>query len=757
MEITFDDLIPGNNSGVTPDAARKELARRKASQGQGFTPEQQQALANARARMNASAGQSDLTPEQRQALANAAQRMKAAEISFDDLIPAPPAGMVLDPNAGQMVDTEAVAQRQNEGFLGKLGTAGATAIKGIPFVGEYFDEAIGATAGPVAQEVARQRVGQFEESNPKTATGLKVAGGISAAIPAAMAAAPLVPGAMVPASLGGKVITEGALGLAGGATEGAISGYGAGTDADSRASEAMQRAKFGSIFGVGAGVAAPVISAAAKPVIRRAVDRFSLSRNARQSGLSQPARDVLSSAMEADGSLDGRGLQNIRRAGPDAMLADSGPNARKILDTAIQRSGKAGNLAREAIESRATNANARITRTFDDVLGQPTGIRKAARDIAGNTAQARKMAYDAAYSQPINYADDAGRQIEDVMSRIPDRVKRKAIESANEAMTAAGQRNMQIFADIADDGTVTFRQPPNVQQLDYIKRALGEIGAESVDQFGRKTAEGMRAAGLAKELRDTLGDAVPEYGIAVKLGGDKIAEDSALDLGRKLLRSSTTREAVADMAGEMTDAQRQAAVQGLRSTLDEQLAQVKRTVQDGNIDAREALKAIKDLSSRANREKVSMIVGDDAATRLFRDLDEATAALDLRAGVSANSQTFARQSMDEIIGEASEPGIFGTLAEGEPIKAGKKVFKALTGRSDTTKREATDKTYGELAKVLTEKVGRNPAARIEVLSEIVAKAPKNRALVDALAKRAGFLGGAATYQTGTRFPISRGL
>jgi len=694
----------------------------------------------------------EMTVEQKRALAIASARKRhnqaVTDLSPEEMAAATPPGMVLDPDTGQMVDAAAIAQQQNQGVMGTLGTIGATGMSGVPFVGEYLDEAAGM-GDPVRTEVARQRMGQFAEEHPKTALATKVAGGLSAAVPAAIAAAPFV-AAAAPTSMVGQVGTGLVLGTGGGTAEGFVSGYGRGTDPESRMEEAKRGAIIGGATGGVTGAAAPLVVAGAKPAFRKVADALNLRQQTAQSGLSRPSRDILTRAMDADGSFTGQGAQNIQRAGPDAMLADSGPNARTILDTAIQRSGKAGNVARDAIENRATAANRQLTQSFDDTLGPPQGIRSAARDIAKSSSGARGAAYDAAYASPINYADDAGRRIEDVLSRIPPRIQRAAIDRANEAMTAGGRRNMQIFADIADDGTVTFRQPPNVEQLDMIKRELGNMGAEAVDQFGRPMAEGRMMTGLARELRDALGDAVPDYRTAVQLGGDKIAEDNALALGQRLLSRSTTRETVAEMAQGMTDAQRRQAATGLRSTLDEQLAQVQRTVMDGNLDAREAVKAIKDLSSRANREKVSLIVGEDQAAQLFDQIDRAAMSLDLRAGVTQNSKTYARGSMDEIIKEASEPGAVGSLMDLKPAVAIQKVAKAVFGRSDTARREITDRTYEELARVLTQARGGQAQQALRNLQVIAARSPQNERLARALAQRTGLALGAAGYQTGTR-------
>ncbi len=668
--------------------------------------------------------------------------------------PAPP-GFVLDPNTGQMVDVGRIAQEQSQGVLGQIGSFGGTAIRGIPFVGEYFDELIGQQAGPVAQGVARERVRQFEEQNPNVALAGQIGAGVSAALPAAVYGGPLV-GAMAPTSLAGQSALGLGVGALAGGTEGVVSGYGAGTTPEERARLAQERGLTGTALGAGIGAAAPAITAGAGRLISGAQNLVQRLRPAsegvravQRTSIATTPREQVIRALVADDATGGARAA-MRRAGPEAMLADAGPSSRKLLDAVVAESGPAAQIGREAVEQRAARAGQQVTRALDETLGGPQGIRSTAREIAERTAPARQRAYTAAYARPIDYAAASGRNIENVLERIPDRIKRGAIQRANEAMIAEGRRNQQILASIADDGTVTFTRPPNVEQLDYIKRALGEIGAEDIDQFGRRTATGNRAARLARELRDAVGDAVPQYNRAVQLGGDKIAEDNALALGQRLLRRGTTREQVAEAVQGYTRAERRAAAQGLRATIDEELSQVQRTITDGNIDAREATKAIKQFSSRANREKISLILGKENADRLLSRIDEAATSLDLRAAITENSKTFVRQETKRAIREATEAGPVQQLAAGRPLNAVQRVIQALTGTrpQDITARQ--DEFYAQIVRALTQP--RGPEARLlfEGLTEMGRTATQNRAARERIARELTGTAALSGQQAGTR-------
>jgi hypothetical protein len=592
------------------------------------------------------------------------------------------------------------------------GAAGLDSLINDEDFGEAYDYRVGRE---------RDKIDQFRDDSPVLAYGSEIAG----SIPTAM-----LPGVRGPqaASALGKVLARGATG----GTQGAVYGFNAGEgDAADRAKNAVVPGAAGTVLGA---ASVPVVAG-----VKNIANRYLTNRAAKEVGTSGPAYRILERTMSGDDSLSGAGAGRLAAAGDDAMLADAGPNARGLLDTAIQNSGPGARQAREAVEGRVTDAGRRLTGTLDDTFGAPQGVRTAAKGIAQGTSAARKSAYDSAYSKAIDYASDAGRNIEATLSRIPDRIMGKAVQGANERMQAGGFQNQQIMANIADDGTVTFTEMPNVLQLDYIKRALGEMGAEAVDQFGRKTGDGIMFSKLARDIKKAIGDAVPEYLQAVKLGGDKIERDAALRLGYTLLNTRTTREEVAEIAADMSDEARQAAMQGLRSQIDDALANVKRALTDDNMDAREAIKLIKDMSSRASREKVAMIIGDDAANALFRDVDKASMAFNLRAGVADNSRTFARTATAEGIKDHTEAGAINAVRSGQPLNAGKRLASTLMGRSPEAKERISDEVYSHLVQALTGPRGshaRNSLQRMQQVGpRVAAGTQKTQLLADALMQR----------------------
>lgn len=664
-----------------------------------------------------------------------------------------PEGMVYDPQTGGYVDTALVAER-----MGPAQGASANFISGAPFVGEYADEALGkldsAITGrspEVGQEIYRQSREQFEESNPKTALGLQIAGGVTGSLPAAGAAAG--PAANFVAR-GGNAVTQtvraSALGAAAAGTEGAVAGYGAGRG-NTRGDTALVRGAVGAGLGATIAALAPVVGTGAKALVGK-VKKLDVRAIMDEFGVSAPAARMVREALDND-DLDAAAAR-LGQLGDDAMLADAGPATGALIDAASKTGGKALKVTREAAAGRSDEIGTRLPARLNAILGQPRGTNEAAREIADRTAPARKSAYDRAYAKPVDYASDKGRNVEGVLARIPAKTLKAAIDEANDAMTEAAESGVsvrQIMAEIGDDGSVSFREMPNVQQLDEIKKALDNIGKEAVDQFGRPTAQGRRARRLAKDLRTTLGDAVPEYRAALKVGGDKIQQDDALDMGRKLLFQNTTLEDVRDfMAQGLSAEARDMMRQGLRNTIESSMSRVRRTISDPNVDAREAMQLVKELSSRDNIAKVKLALGDAKAKALIEELDRAATALIFRGAVARNSDTAIRTAIQSKGREEVAPGLLRRILGkgGNPLEGARELTESLVGIDPRSLSEAEKRLWTEIAESLTSIKGDDARRALDTVRRAMAGQPmrEQEARQVARAVATGFSLGA--YQTG---------
>ena len=435
-------------------------------------------------------------------------------------------------------------------------------------------------------------------------------------------------------------------------------------------------------------------------------------------------------------------LNGLRRAGEEGMLADAGPAAQALLDVANISGGPASRTVREAIGGRMQRTGQAVEEALNTSLGQPAaGPKTAIQDIAQRTASDRDRLYTEAYNSPIDYSSDAGRQIESTLARInriDPKALRDAIEEANAQMEYDEVVNQQIMAQIGPDGKVSFLEMPNVLQLDEIKKALGKIAYEgNVDQYGRLTRVGKRYAGLANELKDAVSGAVPSYADAVQLGGDKLAEERAFELGRSLLTRDTWLEDIGlELGANPSQAQIDAAKSGLRLYIDNALKNVRAIASDPNADALEArqvIKAVLDLSSDASRNKIRSLMGQDADA-LLSQIDQAAQSASVRAALAVNSKTAGRQAVDRTVDEIIAPGIAGQALSGEAVNTTKALIQAVTGRTSEYSAARRQKIYEDIARALTEKQGDDAMVALRVLDQAMQGQALTEAQTDALAK-----------------------
>jgi hypothetical protein len=525
--------------------------------------------------------------------------------------------------------------------------------------------------------------------------GMSTLGRLSADVAGAFAPGSLaVKAVTAPVSLGRAIATGAGLGASAGAVQGFAEGEGG---LENRGGNALG----GWVVGGALGGAVPAVGRAAGAVTRFFKDRSAVNATAdkiaRDLGISpQAARQVADAVMSDDPAIM---TSNIRAAGPDAMLADAGPSVQGALDAAMQRPGAASRIGMTKIEERAAKALTRINDTLDNVLGKPQGAETAKAAVRSGTSSARSAAYDAAYSAPIDYASDAGRRLEALLPRVPG----KAIRDANLLMQLDGDTSRQILAEIAEDGTVKYTRMPDVRQIDYIKRALDQAATSGDGQgaLGGQTALGRAYQGLARQIRDGLKEAVPAYGQALETSADAIGRVRGIEAGYGLLKPGTTRESIKDALSNMTGPERKAAKQGVRDYLDDTLANVRAVVSDPNLDAREARKALGELTSRASKEKLSYLLRDDAP-KLFSALEEAQRALGLRAAVSQNSKTAARLAYNERSKELLEPGLIRRVISGRPVQAAQGIGEAFAGTTPQAMARGADRMNAQVVETLTQ-------------------------------------------------------
>lgn len=681
-----------------------------------------------------------LQHQQRQAPDDMEARLRAAVAGGEAGI-SPERRAAVDAADAQAMQGMEAAGRQALVERHPVGSRAAVALQGMPFVGEYLDEATGAIFGPDARDRVRAAQRGIDERSPVQALALRMGGGVVGSAPLAMAAVPGILGGATSAV--GGALRGAAVGAAAGGIEGAVSGFGAG-EGDQRLRSAVERGALGAAMGGAVGAAVP----AAASGIRRLLERSranDVQTIARQFGISDDAARVVRESLRAE-DYDAA-MAAIQRAGGRAMLADAGTATQTLLDASMTGSTGAARVGRDAVEARAQAGGREFVDVLDRFFGRPQGVQTTQAGIRASTAGGRAAAYDAAYATPIDYAARAGQRLEALWERVPAAVRQRAVR----LMQLQGEQSRQVMARIADDGTVTFSRPADVRQWDYITRALNDLAesGEARGAMGGMTAESRALTGLAREIRDVLRGSVPAYNDALRAGADAIGRTRAVDVGASLLLPSTTREQAREAIRGMTSAERTAARQGLRSYIDDLMARTSQILTDPTQDAREAIAAWRALSSRRAQDNIAALMGEGRARGFAAEVERIATDFQLRAAVAQNSRTAVRQSVQGTATEiASETGLLGRIMA-DPLASPRTIMQALTGTEPGAVAARRAGLYEEIAAALTRIRGAREAQALmgEALRSVEAE-PMARARAERIARLLTGAAAGSAYQAG---------
>jgi hypothetical protein len=469
--------------------------------------------------------------------------------------------------------------------------------------------------------------------------------------------------------------------------------------------------------------AAPLAGAGLAGIYRRA-QKVDIKTIANEFGISIPAARIVKGHLKNDDLQ--AASQRLADLGDDAMLADAGPATAQMLDDAMASGGKALAVGSKRVVERANDANKKLTATLDRILGPAEGAKAAQSAVSQRTAKAREAAYNKAWASPIDYSTGAkGEAVLQVLKRVPGEYMNSAIKTANRRAQMSDDEFKAVMASIGDDGKVVFREMPTTRQIHEIKVGLNDIVSEGTDPItGKMTPDAVDASKVVKRLGDAIKDASPAYARATKLGGDKIAEENALNLGKRLFSDKTTFEDALDIMSGASKEARLAAKRGLRENITHRMESVRRTVTDPNIDAREAMRLITEVSSKLNEKKARLILGTDSKA-FFDEIDKATAALELRAAVARNSATAIRQSGQDAVKAEVAPGALRDFVGnmGSPLDAARGVSKVLAG-IDPANMSAKEKALmGEIADVLTATKGDKARSALVLVERAMAGQP----------------------------------
>ena len=233
-----------------------------------------------------------------------------------------------------------------------------------------------------------------------------------------------------------------------------------------------------------------------------------------------------------------------------------------------------------------------------------------------------------------------------------------------------------------------------MRQIDFLTRGLNEVvetQATKGGAAGGTTGKGRTIGNLSRDLRALVKEAVPDYKEALSLASHPIQARKAMELGQDVFLPSMTmdkfKHALADFPeGEMT---RKYVAQGVRDRIDQIMARAKdslipapsaagRVSKSAEADI-EAVRLLKEMSSRDIRTKVRAVVGDEEADKLFGKLDLAIEQFEVKNTQLQNIN----KAMEDVVDASQrtyEAGPMSAFRRGEFVESGKRAAAAFMGR-----------------------------------------------------------------------------
>lgn len=593
-------------------------------------------------------------------------------------------------------------------------TAGAVkSLMSIPYAGEGLDELVGLAGGD--PEVIRSLKRGVEEGYP-----IPSALGKTAGIMTGIAGASRLP-VMNTTSKTEAAVKYGGTGLLFGASEGGSSGYLSGTGGPADPSR-IQGLQSGATWGAALGLPLGMVGGTIQQAVSEKGLRAFGNDVAKKLGVSPDAGVIIAQSLNLGVTLE-EAIANIRRAGDQGMIADADIAVQRLLGAASNLGSPQAARNVQVVPERVKERQEGLATYMDEALGPPPVGQQTAMEAARlRTAKPRKQAYDEAFNTPIDYASPAGMKLETVLQRVSSfepKLMAQAIETANRNMRFGPEGyNKQIMADIAEDGSITFREMPNLVQVDQIKIALQQLAEGQVNNFGAMSTTGNQLLTLAREVRDAAVDAVPSYKKALELGQSNIRQQSALATSGALLRPRTSVEDVIQLVRGADLETRTALQTSLRMEIDNLIGEIRTSfLQGGDTQIKQANKLLTELFVPNNIKKIKLILGDEGYNALRPKLDEVASALKLQGQIKEGSPTAPRIELAKKVETAVRDSVVESIKRAEVPTTLKGIIQNVTGATEEAYQARQNELLGEIVQGLTQKRGADAEAALRYIQE----------------------------------------
>ncbi|MCS3741995.1 hypothetical protein [Rhizobium sp. BK661] len=574
-----------------------------------------------------------------------------------------------------------IDQQDMQGANGAVGSALTSVADGVPVVGPMMVD--GAQRGAAA--LSSLIDGESYDTNLKQAQGIteeankahpvihkagEVTGAVGGTIPL-VAAAPAAFGAG-----GGSLLARSLFSAVSG---GALGGTDAAVRSGGNGDDTRRGAMAGLILGAAGPSVADLVGKGVKSLIEAGRNRLA----ARAAGIDPEALKFVRRAVTDDALDPAMVQQRLTDMGPDAMLADLGPNLQKQAGALAATPGRGQEIVRKALLDRSKGANARINATVDDNFGRAPLVSALDAEAVHNQG-----ALSPAY---------------------------------REAFTRAGPVDVTPIADDLTRQIQTLRGDPQ-RALQRVRTMLNRFGAEELDNNPqtmfqtRQAIDGMlsteadpKVIAALTDARQMIDDgltrAVPNIKEADASFAELARQREALNRGQQVLESGKTAPRPAELANEVAQGANPQGMQIGPSAVPLRLSQGARAEIDRILGTKAndvvALNNLIKGQGDWNRDRLATLFGQDKADRVIKVLENERAFADTANTVTRNSETAARQAAQSELGgagvgfgaeEAFKAGGVRGAARAVALDKAKKVAAALLPQSGDRARESLAST-----------------------------------------------------------------
>jgi len=583
---------------------------------------------------------------------------------------------------------EGMRLMERDRMAGPSGTVGAAltgAVNGVPIVGPYLlggaqkaaaglSRAISGGSYDDNLDAAKRITQEAGDAHPYVRTGGEVTGAVGGMLPAIMTA---------PAVFGG-----GAGGLLGRTGMSAVSGGAiGGTDAAVRSDGDPTATAWGAGAGLTMGAAGSTIGKAVGEGARSVMDALRNRGAARAAGIEPEALTFLRRAVKDDGFDAAAVDTRLAEMGPDAMLADIGPNLQKQAGALAATPGRNQAIIMDALKARQGGANSRINTALDDNLVPSVVPSEIERGIQANQ-RAHGPQYGDSFRQATPY------DITPITDDLDLRIGQLRGGAQTNLQRVRGMLNVHNTNQVSSDPNVMFQTR---QAID------GMLATEADPKVIAALTE------TRQHLDDALTRAVPRIKEADASFAELGRQNTALSRGQTVLDSGRTAPRPSELAAEV---QNGALPQGMQigpSAVPLRLAQGARAEIDRIVGTKAndvvAMNSIIKGEGDWNRSRLATLFGEEKADRLFDVLANERAFADTANTVTRNSETAARQAAQAELGgagvgefgvkDAFKAGGFSGAARAAALDKIESVARALVPSSGPKARESLARTLVE--------------------------------------------------------------